>query len=67
MTAKKHADPFKTRNDRTRLGPLNMTQLHELLERESRAKIRAKIRRRIDFLAQRGWALPKPAAEPAGE
>jgi hypothetical protein len=57
--AKKTANPFRTRNDRTRLGPLNMHQLHELLERESRAKTRGKIQNRINELVRRGIPLPQ--------
>jgi hypothetical protein len=44
---KKTADPFKTRNGKTRLGPLNYSQLEQLLEKESRPKNRAKIRTRM--------------------
>lgn len=61
--AKKTANPFKTRNDRTRLGPLNMRQLHELLERESRPKTQAKIRNRISELVRRGVPLPQKEAQ----
>jgi hypothetical protein len=49
--AKKTADPFKTRNGKTRLGPLNYSQLEQLLEKESRPKNRAKIRTRMSKFA----------------
>lgn len=63
--AKKTANPFRTRTDKTRLGPLNMRQLHEMLEKESRAKTRAKIRNRISELVRRG--VPVPAKETTDE
>jgi len=53
---KKTADPFKTRTGKTRLGPLSMQQLNGLLEKESRAKTRAKIRNRMAELLSRGSA-----------
>jgi hypothetical protein len=45
--AKKTADPFKTRNGKTKLGPLSYAQLEQLLEKESRPKNQAKIRVRM--------------------
>jgi len=36
-------DPFKTKNGKTRLGPLNVAQLEKMLETTSRAKDKAKI------------------------
>ena len=38
---------MKTRTGKTRLGPLNYSQLEALLEKESRSKDRAKIRNRM--------------------
>lgn len=49
----KHADPMKTRNGKTRLGPLNLSQLQDLLEKTSRAKDKGKIQTRINSLKQR--------------
>lgn len=63
--AKKTANPFKTRNDRLRLGPLSMRQLQDLLAREGRARTRAKIRNRIDTLVRRG--VPVPVKETGNE
>ena len=53
------ADPNKTKNGRTRLGPLNFKQLTDMLAKSSRPKERAKIQRRIQTLVQRGQ-VPKP-------
>lgn len=49
----KHADPMKTRTGKTRLGPLNLKQLQELLEKETRAKNKGKIQTRIRKLEKR--------------
>jgi hypothetical protein len=67
MTVKKHADPMKTKSGKTRLGPLNIKQLYELLEKESKAKNKGKIQNRIRILEKRGHKLPKPVAETAPE
>jgi hypothetical protein len=40
-------DPMKTKTGKTRLGPLNLTQLNDMLEKSSRPKDKAKIRNRI--------------------
>ena len=50
---KGHADPMKTRTGKTRLGPLNFRQLNELIAKESRPKVKAKIQQRIWELSQR--------------
>jgi hypothetical protein len=39
----KHADPMKTKTGKTRLGPLNLKQLTEMLAKESKAKNKGKI------------------------
>lgn len=52
--AKQHADPFKTRTGKPRLGTLNFKQLNDLIAKESRPKNKAKIQRRIHELVQRG-------------
>ena len=41
------ADPNKTKTGKTRLGPLNLNQLLNLLEKSGKAKERAKIRNAI--------------------
>jgi hypothetical protein len=59
------ADPNKTKNGRVRLGPLNIKQLTDMLDKSSRPKERAKIQRRIQTLTKRGQVLqPATVAEP---
>ena len=53
------ADPNKTKNGRTRLGPLNFKQLTDMLAKSSRPKEKDKIQRRIQTLVQRGQ-VPRP-------
>ena len=53
------ADPNKTKNGRTRLGPLNFKQLTYMLAKSSRPKEKDKIQRRIQTLVQRGQ-VPRP-------
>lgn len=70
MSAKnhKHADPMKTRTGKTRLGPLNIKQLHDLLAKESKPKNKGKIQSRIRALEKMGFKLPQePVAEEAAE
>jgi hypothetical protein len=45
-----HADPMKTKTGKTRLGPLNLAQLTEMLEKSSKPKDKAKIQNRITTL-----------------
>jgi len=45
-----HADPMKTKPGKTRLGPLNLAQLTEMLEKSSKPKDKAKIQNRITTL-----------------
>ena len=40
-------DPFKTKNGKTRLGPLNVAQLEKMLESTSKPKDKAKIQRAL--------------------
>lgn len=47
------ADPLKTRTGRTRLGPLNISKLQEMLK-SARAKERSKIENRIRYLDRMG-------------
>ena len=49
----KTANPMLTRNGKTRLGPLNLTQLKEMLEKSSRPKDKAKILSRVKILEAR--------------
>ena len=46
----KPRDPMRTKTGKTRLGPLNLVQLQDLLEKEGRPKNKGKIQNRIRFL-----------------
>jgi hypothetical protein len=46
-------DPMKTKTGKTRLGPLNLVQLKDLLEKSSRPKDKGKIQNRIRTLESR--------------
>lgn len=59
MANVKHADPMKTKTGKTRLGPLNLTQLTEMLTKESKAKNKSKIQNRIRALEKMGFKLPQ--------
>jgi hypothetical protein len=52
-TKVKTANPMLTRNGKTRLGPLNLTQLSAMLEKSSRPKDKAKILKRVKVLEAR--------------
>ena len=47
------ANPMLTKNGKTRLGPLNLTQLKNMLEKSSKPKDKAKIQSRIRTLEAR--------------
>ncbi len=47
------ASPMLTKNGKTRLGPLNLTQLTNMLEKSSRPRDKAKIQSRIRTLEAR--------------
>ncbi len=55
MSVKKDSkrDPMKTKTGKTRLGPLNLSQLSKLLESTSRPKDKTKIQNRINILNNR--------------
>jgi hypothetical protein len=59
MAKIQHADPMKTKTGKQRLGPLNIKQLHDLLEKTSKAKEKGKIQTRIRELEKRGHKLPQ--------
>jgi hypothetical protein len=46
-------DPMKTKTGKTRLGPLNIVQLKDMLDKSSRPKDKAKILNRIKILELR--------------
>jgi hypothetical protein len=60
----KGANPMLTRNGKTRLGPLNLKQLTEMLEKSSKPKDKAKINNRIKELKSRPGYV-EPAVEVA--
>lgn len=45
--SRRHRDPLKTKNGKSRLGPLNIQQLQELAEKAQRGKDRAKFLKEI--------------------
>ena len=68
MANVKHADPMKTKTGKTRLGPLNLKQLHEILAKESKPKNKSKIQNRIRALEKMGFKSPQePVAVAAAE
>jgi hypothetical protein len=52
-TKVKTANPMLTRNGKTRLGPLNLKQLTDMLEKSTRPKDKAKIQNRVKILEAR--------------
>lgn len=63
----KHADPMKTKTGKTRLGPLNLKQLVNLLEKGSKPKEKSKIQSRIRALEKMGFKLPQEQLTDAEE
>ncbi len=53
MAQSDRRDPMKTRTGKTRLGPLNLVQLREMLDKSSRPKDKSKIQNRIRILESR--------------
>jgi mannitol/fructose-specific phosphotransferase system IIA component (Ntr-type) len=50
---------MKTKTGKTRLGPLNLKQLTEMLEKESKTKNKSKIQNRIRALEKMGFTYNK--------
>jgi hypothetical protein len=50
MSKTNHADPMKTKTGKTRLGPLSLAQLNDMLGKSSRPKDKSKIVSRIKRL-----------------
>lgn len=48
-----NGDPMKHKTGKPRLGPLNLNQLNDLLEKSSKPKDKAKIRNRIRIVEAR--------------
>lgn len=53
MRGIKPRDPMKTRNGRTRLGPLNAVQIEELIAKSSSNKEKDRLRQRLVQLKSR--------------
>ena len=49
----KKKNPMLTKNGKPRLGPLNIKQLNDMLEKTSRPKDKAKIQKRIAVITSR--------------
>ena len=53
------ADPNRTKNGKQRLGPLNLNQLNDLLEKSSKPKEKSKINNRIrELKSRKGYVEP---------
>jgi hypothetical protein len=63
MAVKEQSDPMKTKTGKQRLGPLNIKQLYEMLEKTAKAKEKGKIRNRIRTMEQRGHTYVKETSE----
>ena len=61
--AKKQADPLRTRNSKTRLGPMGWQQLEEALAKEQRPRIQQKLRHRMSWVRKNRPGLVKVAPE----
>lgn len=60
----KLADPNRTKNGKVRIKGMTVPQLNAMIEKESRAKIKARLRARVEELQKRpGYVAP--AAEAA--
>ena len=59
MASKSHNDPMKHKSGKTRLGPLNIAQLEDMLSKSSRPKDKSKIENRLKELKSRkGYVAP---------
>ena len=67
MANVQHKDPMKTKTGKTRLGPLNIKQLHEMLAKESKPKNKGKIQNRIRALEKMGYRSPQEPLTDASE
>lgn len=55
----KHSDPLKTKTGKTRLGPLTVAKLSEMLK-TARKKDRTKLQNRINYLVnKKGFKAPE--------
>ena len=58
VSKSKKKNPMLTKNGKPRLGPLNLKQLNDILEKSSRPKDKAKIQKRIKELTSRPGYKP---------
>lgn len=58
MRGIKARDPMKTRNGRTRLGPLNLAQVEEMIEKTSSKKEKGRLRQKADQLRSKRLLTP---------
>jgi hypothetical protein len=64
MAVKSKRNPMLTRTGKPRLGPLNVKQLQDLLNKTQKKKDQSKIQRRITELMKRpGYKAPEVAVE----
>lgn len=68
MVQKVHNDPLKTKTGKTRLGPLSLQQLDDMLPK-ARSKDRSKIQNRINYLINKKGFTRKESSqvEPVSE
>ena len=62
IKANRKADPKKTKTGKTRLGPLSLVQLKNMLDKSNRKKEKDKIQRRINNLFKKGFVLKEQEA-----
>ena len=60
-------DPLKTKNGKTRLGPLNVSQLEKMLATASKPKEKAKLERALSARKLTQAVSTKAFAEPVAE
>jgi hypothetical protein len=59
--ATSHNDPMKHKTGKTRLGPLTVAQLEDMLSKTSRAKDKSKIENRLrELKSRKGYVAPAP-------
>jgi GTP cyclohydrolase FolE2 len=62
MVQKVHNDPLKTKTGKTRLGPLSLQQLDDMLPK-ARSKDRSKIQNRINYLINKKGFTRKESSQ----
>jgi len=67
MAVKFKADPMKTKTGKTRLGPLSVAQLEDMLSKSAKPKEKSKIENRIRTLKNRPGYVEKIVADEAAK